>query len=341
MEDRKQQLLDIEHLSIIYKTDLETVYAVNDISLSLEKGQTLGLVGETGAGKTTTALAVMGLLPERTARVTRGKILLDGEDVCGMTEKELLRLRGEKASMIFQDPMTALNPVLTVGSQIGEALYLHNAQELSREQIEKKVEETLEMVGIPKERKNEYPYQFSGGMRQRVVIAIALVCNPGLLIADEPTTALDVTIQAQILSMICDLQRKYGTSVIMITHDLGVVAETCDMVGIMYAGEIVEYGTLEDIFTGKEHHPYTKGLFGSIPNLWEESDRLHPIEGLMPDPTLQPEGCRFAPRCTECGEICRSKKPPLREKDGHQIRCHFHGGGDSLSAEDRKEESHE
>ena len=203
------------------------------------------------------------------------------------------------------------------------------------------MEETLEMVGIPKERKNEYPYQFSGGMRQRVVIAIALVCNPGLLIADEPTTALDVTIQAQILSMICDLQRKYGTSVIMITHDLGVVAETCDMVGIMYAGEIVEYGTLEDIFTGKEHHPYTKGLFGSIPNLWEESDRLHPIEGLMPDPTLQPEGCRFAPRCTECGEICRSKKPPLREKDGHQIRCHFHGGGDSLSAEDRKEESHE
>ncbi len=340
MEDRKQKLLDIEHLSIIYKTDLETVYAVNDISLSLEAGQTLGLVGETGAGKTTTALAVMGLLPERTARITGGKILLDGQDVCGMTEKELLRLRGEKASMIFQDPMTALNPVLTVGSQIGEALYLHNEQELSRDQIEKKVEETLEMVGIPKERKNEYPYQFSGGMRQRVVIAIALVCNPDLLIADEPTTALDVTIQAQILSMICDLQRRYGTSVIMITHDLGVVAETCDMVGIMYAGEIVEYGTLEDIFTGDDHHPYTKGLFGSIPNLWEESDRLHPIEGLMPDPTQLPPGCRFAPRCAECREICRGTKPPLQEENGHQIRCHFHGGA-SRKAEERKEEADE
>ena len=293
----QNDVLKIEDLSIIYKTDLETVYAVNGISFSLKEGETMGLVGETGAGKTTTALGIMGLLPERTARVTGGKILFEDENICGLSDHEMLRIRGQKISMIFQDPMTALNPVLTVGEQIGEALYLHNQDELTQQQIDQKVEETLELVGIPKERKNEYPYQFSGGMRQRVVIAIALVCNPKLLIADEPTTALDVTIQAQILSMICNLQRKYGTSVIMITHDLGVVAETCDKVGIMYAGEIVEYGTLVDIFTGEHHHPYTDGLFGSIPSLTENAKRLSPIEGLMPDPTDLPKGCKFAPRC--------------------------------------------
>lgn len=321
-----EQVLKIEDLSIRYKTDLETVYAVNGISFSIGAGETMGLVGETGAGKTTTALGIMGLLPERTGKITSGKILFEDQDLCGMTEHELLHIRGQKISMIFQDPMTALNPVLTVGDQIGEALYLHNQDGLSQKEIDKKVEETLEMVGIPKERKKEYPYQFSGGMRQRVVIAIALVCNPSLLIADEPTTALDVTIQAQILSMICDLQRKYGTSVIMITHDLGVVAETCDKVGIMYAGEIVEYGTLADIFTGEKHHPYTDGLFGSIPSLTENSRRLHPIEGLMPDPTELPKGCRFAPRCKRCSEICRQKKPPVYEENGHQIRCHLFSG---------------
>lgn len=320
-----EEILKIEDLSIIYKTDLETVYAVNGISFSLKQGETMGLVGETGAGKTTTAMGIMGLLPERTGKVTSGKILFEGRDICTMKEQELEHVRGQKISMIFQDPMTALNPVLTVGSQIGEALYLHNTEELTQKEIEKKVEETLEMVGIPKERKNEYPYQFSGGMRQRVVIAIALVCNPGLLIADEPTTALDVTIQAQILSMICDLQRKYGTSVIMITHDLGVVAETCDKVGIMYAGEIVEYGTLEDIFTGAYHHPYTEGLFGSIPSLTENTKRLHPIEGLMPDPTTLPRGCKFAPRCRKCREICKTKSPDVWEENGHQIRCHCIG----------------
>ena len=321
-----EQVLKIEDLSICYKTDLETVYAVNGISFSIGAGETMGLVGETGAGKTTTALGILGLLPERTGKITSGKILFEDQDLCGMTEHELLHIRGQKISMIFQDPMTALNPVLTVGDQIGEALYLHNQDGLSQKEIDKKVEETLEMVGIPKERKKEYPYQFSGGMRQRVVIAIALVCNPSLLIADEPTTALDVTIQAQILSMICDLQRKYGTSVIMITHDLGVVAETCDKVGIMYAGEIVEYGTLADIFTGEKHHPYTDGLFGSIPSLTENSRRLHPIEGLMPDPTELPKGCRFAPRCKRCSEICRQKKPPVYEENGHQIRCHLFSG---------------
>ena len=211
-----EEILKVEDLSIIYKTDLETVYAVNGISFSLKQGETMGLVGETGAGKTTTAMGIMGLLPKRTARITSGQILFENHNVCTLKEREMERIRGQKISMIFQDPMTALNPVLTVGDQIGEALYLHNEEGLSQKEIDKKTEETLELVGIPKERKNDYPYQFSGGMRQRVVIAIALVCNPKLLIADEPTTALDVTIQAQILSMICDLQRKYGTSVIMI-----------------------------------------------------------------------------------------------------------------------------
>ena len=236
---KEQDVLAIQDLSIVYKTDLETVYAVNGISFSIGAGETMGLVGETGAGKTTTALGLMGLLPERTGKITSGSIQMEGKELTKLSDHEMQKIRGEKISMIFQDPMTALNPVLTVGEQIGEALYLHNGEELSQKEIEKKVEDTLELVGIPKERKQEYPYQFSGGMRQRVVIAIALVCNPKLLIADEPTTALDVTIQAQILSMICDLQRKYGTSVIMITHDLGVVAETCDKVGIMYAGEMV------------------------------------------------------------------------------------------------------
>ena len=319
------EILKVKDLSILYKTDLETVYAVNHVSFTLNKGQTLGLVGETGAGKTTTALGIMSLLPKRTARVTSGEILFEGQDLLKMSEKELLGIRGQKISMIFQDPMTALNPVLTVGDQIGETVRLHNTKNLSREEIEKKVEDTLELVGIPKERKNEYPYQFSGGMRQRVVIAMALICDPRMLIADEPTTALDVTIQAQVLSMICDLQRKYGTSMIMITHDLGVVAETCDTVGVVYAGEIVEYGQLADIFAGEDHHPYTEGLFGSIPNLKTKARRLQPIEGLMPDPTVPVEGCRFAPRCKYAADQCRSKKPPLWEKDGHQIRCHFAG----------------
>ena len=318
----EQTVLDVRNLTIKYKTDLETVHAVSGISFSLKEGETLGLVGETGAGKTTAALGIMRLLPERTGIVPEGTVNFEGRDLLTLSEQEMQKVRGSKISMIFQDPMTALNPVLPVGKQIGEALYLHNEENLSKQEIEKKVEETLELVGIPKERKVEYPYQFSGGMRQRVVIAMALICNPLLLIADEPTTALDVTIQAQILTMICNLQRKYKTSVIMITHDLGVVAETCDKVAIMYAGEIVEYGTLRDIFLGENHHPYTKGLFGSIPSLTEDSKRLHPIEGLMPDPTKPPKGCWFAPRCKECTEKCRTEAPPVWERDGHQIRCH-------------------
>ena len=319
----EKELLRVDHLSIVYQTDLETVYAVNDISFSMKEGETLGLVGETGAGKTTTALGIMGLLPKRIARVTGGSVRYRTKDLYELSPKEMLGIRGKQISMIFQDPMTALNPVLTVGDQIAEALQLHNTGSMKPDEIRQKVDETLEMVGIPKERSGEYPYQFSGGMRQRVVIAMALICDPSLLIADEPTTALDVTIQAQILTMICDLQRQYGTAVIMITHDLGVVAETCDKVAIMYAGEIVEYGTLEDIFTGDHHHPYTIGLFGSIPSLTKETRRLSPIEGLMPDPTQLAEGCAFAPRCSFCTEECRAGKPDVREKDGHQIRCHY------------------
>ena len=312
-------LLEVRDLSVEYHTDMETVYAVNHVSFSLEKGKTLGLVGETGAGKTTTALALLRLLPERTGRVPNGEIIFEG-----IKEGEMQLVRGGKISMIYQDPMTALNPVLTVGAQIREALELHNTTGASTKELEARVEETLELVGIPKERKDEYPHQFSGGMRQRVVIAMALVCNPELLIADEPTTALDVTLQAQILAMINELQRRYGTAVIMITHDLGVVAETCDYVAVVYAGEIVEYGTLADIFTGERHHPYTTGLFGSIPDIKKRTARLKPIEGMLPDPTLLPEGCKFAPRCTHCTEKCRTSKPPLRVENGHTIRCHLY-----------------
>ncbi len=271
-----ETILEIENLSVVYETDMETVHAVNGISFSLGKGETLGLVGETGAGKTTTALTILGLLPERTGKITGGAIRFEGTELGKLSAHEMEKIRGARISMIFQDPMSALNPVLTVGSQIAEALELHNTDGLSKKEIEKRVEDTLEMVGIPKERKANYPHQFSGGMRQRVVIAMALILSPELLIADEPTTALDVTIQAQILTMICDLQRKYETSVIMITHDLGVVAETCDKVAIVYAGEIVEYGTLSDIFNGGRHHPYTEGLFGSIPSLTEETKRFIP-----------------------------------------------------------------
>jgi len=318
-------VLEVKNLAIEYRTDSETVKAVNGISFSIEKGETVGLVGETGAGKTTTALGILRLLPERTARIISGEVLFNGENLLECTEHRMLGVRGNLISMIFQDPMTALNPVLTVGDQIKEAISLHNDGELSDAEMEALVDSTLEMVGIPKYRKRDFPHQFSGGMRQRVVIAIALVCKPELLIADEPTTALDVTIQAQILSMICQLQRKLGTSVIMITHDLGVVAETCDKVGIMYAGRLVEYGTLEDIFGSSElHHPYTTGLFGSIPKLDGEEKRLKPIPGLMADPTALPEGCAFADRCEHCMERCRTEQPGTYQKNEHRISCHLY-----------------
>ena len=319
-----EKMLEIKDLSVIYETDLETVYAVNGVTLSLEKGATLGLVGETGAGKTTLALTLMRLLPERTGKVTSGSITFEGENVVELPEANMRKIRGDKIAMIFQDPMSSLNPVLTVGEQIAEALYVHNDSGRSKEEIEARVDETLTLVGIPPARKHEYPHQFSGGMRQRVVIAIALSCEPDLLIADEPTTALDVTIQAQVLMMIRDLRDRLGTSMIMITHDLGIVAQTCDNVAVMYAGEIIEMGSAEDIFTCPIHHPYTDGLFGSLPNLKEKTDRLHPIAGLMPDPTNLPKGCKFAPRCDKCMEICKEVPPEVYVDGTHSIRCHLY-----------------
>ena len=319
-----EKMLEIKDLSVIYETDLETVYAVNGVTLSLEKGATLGLVGETGAGKTTLALTLMRLLPERTGKVTSGSITFEGENVVELPEANMRKIRGDKIAMIFQDPMTSLNPVLTVGEQIAEALYVHNDSGRSKEEIEARVDETLTLVGIPPARKHEYPHQFSGGMRQRDVIAIALSCEPDLLIADEPTTALDVTIQAQVLMMIRDLRDRLGTSMIMITHDLGIVAQTCDNVAVMYAGEIIEMGSAEDIFTCPIHHPYTDGLFGSLPNLKEKTDRLHPIAGLMPDPTNLPKGCKFAPRCDKCMEICKEVPPEVYVDGTHSIRCHLY-----------------
>ena len=288
--------LEIKNLNVIYKTDLETVYALNDVSLELEKGQTLGLVGETGAGKTTLALSILGLLPERVGHITGGQILFDGEDMAQMSEDDLCKARGNRISMIFQDPMSSLNPVIQVGEQIREAVALH--MDLSKEEQEEHVDKMLEMVGIPASRKHEFPHQFSGGMKQRVMIAMALACSPELLIADEPTTALDVTIQAQILRMMAELKKSLNTSMIFISHDLAVVSEICDKVAVIYAGEILESGTIREVYSPGAHHPYTEGLFDSIPSLTENVSRLSPIDGLMPDPTDLPQGCksRLAPR---------------------------------------------
>ena len=320
----KEPLLHIEDLEIIYKTDLETVRAVNGISLDIQRGKTLGIVGETGAGKTTTCLSILRLLPDRTGRVIRGSIFFKDIDLLHVTEEEMRKnISGELISMIFQDPMTSLNPVMTVGHQIYEALEYHNHEKKSRRELEQRVEEVLELVGIPANRKNEYPHQFSGGMKQRVVIAMALACEPELLIADEPTTALDVTIQAQVLAMMRELQKKMGSAILLITHDLGVVAQMCDDALVMYAGEIVESGSAKDIFASKDHHPYTGGLFGSIPNPEIETDRLTPIDGLMPDPTKLPEGCFFADRCPYCTEKCTAEHPKrARLSKTHTILCH-------------------
>ena len=314
-------LLEVKDLRVVYKTDEATVHAVNGISFTLGERETIGLVGETGAGKTTTALTLLRLLPERTGRVLGGEIRFRGENLLEKTIPEMRHVRGAEISIIFQDPMTALNPALTVGDQVLESLEIHNLDKRSKEELDARVDELFKLVGIPPERKKEYPHQFSGGMKQRIVIAIALACQPQLLIADEPTTALDVTIQAQILKLMENLKNELGTSMIMITHDLGVVAETCDKVAVMYAGEIVEYGTVRDIFDPGDHHPYTVGLFNAIPNLDEKTDRLHPIDGLMPDPTNLPAGCKFSPRCPYCTEECVNGTPYTYEEDGHRIFC--------------------
>lgn len=318
----EEPILKIQDLHVVYRTDESTVYAVNGLNLELFSGETLGLVGETGAGKTTTALSIMGLLPEKIGKVTEGSIVLDGTDVLSATDADMRLLRGSTVSMIFQDPMTSLNPTIPVGDQIGEVLHLHR-RGISRAELAAGVDKILEMVGIPAGRKGDYPHQFSGGMKQRIVIAIALACEPKLLLADEPTTALDVTIQAQVLDMMSELKEKLNTSMVLITHDLGVVAQTCDKVAIMYAGEIIEFGTAEDIFNGEKRHPYTEGLFGSIPDLTKRTRRLSPIEGLMPDPTDLPKGCKFHDRCPNCMEICRTTVPPEVQTESHLIRCHL------------------
>lgn len=316
-------LLDIRDLFVEYKSDESgVVKAVNGINIKMNKGETLGLVGETGAGKTTTALSILKLLPSVTGRIKTGEINFNSKDLVIASENDMRPIRGNLISMIFQDPMTSLNPIMTVGDQIYEVLSLHNKD--SKKELNSKVDEYLKLVEIQPSRKNEYPHQFSGGMKQRVVIAMALACNPELLIADEPTTALDVTIQAQILEKIGELKDKFNTSMLLITHDLGVVASICDSVSFMYAGEIIEHGTVEQIFDrNKGHHPYTIGLFGSIPDLSTDSDRLNPIPGLMPDPTELPSGCKFHPRCPKCMEICKTNLPKDRIQNGHMIKCHL------------------
>ena len=310
--------LEVKDLVVEYSQNKKIVHAVNGVSLTLEKGKTLGLVGETGAGKTTIAKAIMRILPDVAAHITGGEIYLNGENLLEKSEEEMYDIRGSKIAMIFQDPMTALNPLMTVGDQISEVLMLHNTQD--KKEAMKLAGDMLEMVGIPRERYIEYPHQFSGGMKQRVVIAMALACDPELLLADEPTTALDVTIQAQVLDMIRDLRDKLQTSMILITHDLGVVAETCDSVAVVYAGQIVESGSKFDMFT-KPTHPYTLGLFGSLPSMAVGEKRLHSIEGLPPDPTNLPEGCAFWPRCPYATEACRRAIPNREISPGHFVRC--------------------
>ena len=318
------KLLEIKDLSITYNTEIATVYAVNGMSLSLEYGETLGLVGETGAGKTTTCLSIMRLLPEGIGEVTNGSIILDGNDMLNLHEDKVRDLRGNIVSMIFQDPMSSLNPVMTVADQILEVLKTHN-KDMSKADLDKAVDNMMEMVGIPANRKNEYPHEFSGGMKQRIVIAIALVCEPKLILADEPTTALDVTIQAQMLGLINDLQKRLNTAMILVTHDLGVVAQTCEKVAVMYAGEVIEYGKAEHIFDSEKLHPYTRGLFDAIPKLDEDTQRLVTIDGMIPDPTQVIKGCRFADRCKFAADKCKIAPPVVEVEPGHLIKCHRYG----------------
>ena len=313
-----KNILDVQDLTIHYLTEDSTVRAVNGISFTIGDGETLGLVGETGAGKTTTALGILRLVQSPPGEIISGKIIYNGEDLLEKSNAQMREIRGGEISMIFQDPMTSLNPVLKVADQIAEVICHHGHDAL---EAQKMALEMLEKVGIPASRGNDYPHQFSGGMKQRVVIAMALACQPRLLLADEPTTALDVTIQAQILDMMRELKDELGTSMLLITHDLGVVAETCDRVAVMYAGEIVEYGSLEDIFD-RTAHPYAVSLFGALPSLDKKVDRLSPIQGLVPDPANLPAGCKFNPRCPMATENCRTDEPPVIElTPGHTVRC--------------------
>lgn len=316
-----ENLLEIEDLYVNYITDESVVHALNGFTLNVKNGESLGLVGETGAGKTTMCLSALRLLPESVGEVTGGSIRYNGKDVFKMNKQEIREMRGAQVSMIFQDPMTSLNPVIRVGEQIKEVLDLHNPDWTDRQKDER-VDDILRLVGISPERKDQFPHQFSGGMKQRVVIAMALVAEPKLLLADEPTTALDVTIQAQILALMKRLKEQFDSAMILITHDLGIVAEFCDTVAVVYAGEVVERGTIEQVFEKTRNHPYTKGLFNCIPDLTSSAKRLTPIPGYMVDPSNLPKGCKFAERCKQCVEKCRDERPPMVEVDtGHFVKC--------------------
>ncbi len=335
MTENNNTILDIKDLYVEYRTDEGVVKALNGISIKMNKGETHGLVGETGAGKTTTGLSILKLIADPPGIIVGGEIKLgwaddkdrpenapEMTDIMAASEKDMGAIRGKRVSMIFQDPMTSLNPVMTVEEQIAEVIDYH--EDGSYEDALEKTHELLELVGIPAARGKEYPHQFSGGMKQRVVIAIALACKPDLLIADEPTTALDVTIQAQVLEMMKELRVEYNTSLLMVTHDLGVVADICDMVSVVYAGEIVEQGNLVDIFDNTRH-PYTEGLFNSLPNMADRTAKLKPIKGLMPNPINLPKGCPFHPRCNYAMEKCSQVEPELvRRNDTHVVKCHLY-----------------
>lgn len=315
----KNVVLEVKNLHVHYVTDDMTAKAVNGIDFSISEGESLGIVGETGAGKTTTALSIMQLIPDPPGIIVDGEIIFENKNIIYNTDKENQAMRGNGIAMIFQDPMTALNPTMTVGEQLSEIVTTHN--KVSKAEAKKKVVHLLEIVGVKSDRYNDYPHQFSGGQKQRVVIAMSLLCNPRLLIADEPTTALDVTIQAQVLDIIRDLREKYKMAMILITHDLGVVAETCNNVAIMYAGQIVETGSVRDVYLNPKH-PYTKGLFDSIPKLDDDATELIPIEGVISNSADLPTGCYFHPRCRFCKDICRTQQP-LQKGDTHKFMCHF------------------
>lgn len=320
-----EKLLEIKNLCVEYRTEDEVVKAVNSLNLSLDYGESLGLVGETGAGKTTTALSVLRLVPDPPGVITDGEIYFEGESILDAPMAKMRSIRGNTISMIFQDPMTSLNPVYSVGDQIAEAIELHQCSG-DKAEAKRRAGDMLEKVGIPRQRYDEYPHQFSGGMKQRVVIAMGIACNPQLILADEPTTALDVTIQAQVLELMQELKESMNTSMLLITHDLGVVAQVCDRVAIMYAGRIVESGSKDEVFLHPAH-PYTIGLFGSIPTLDESQDKLRPISGQMPDPTDLPEGCSFHPRCPYAGEACKTQAPANTLLEGsHWVECLVHQG---------------
>jgi len=317
-------LLSIKNLQTHFFTHEGTVAAVNGVDLSIAKGETLGVVGESGCGKSVTALSIMRLIPDPPGKIVGGEILFEGQNLFELSEREMRNIRGKKISMIFQEPMTSLDPVFTIGHEIGETLQLH--QGLRREKARQGAIEALRTVGMPdaEKRTDNYPHELSGGMRQRAMIAMALACNPSLLIADEPTTALDVTIQAQILQLMNDLKEKFGTSVMIITHDLGVVAEMCDNVAVMYAGYVVEYTDVDTLFSNPLH-PYTRGLKRSIPRLDVEVERLDTIDGMVPDLLHIPAGCPFNPRCSSCFDRCLREMPELLEvQQGHHVKCHLY-----------------